>query len=202
MKESRFLSMTETAGQEMKLKTGEPWISVTRNWRRRTQRPTPHYLNDWYAPERTPRCLTAPTRRRSPLGAGENRVLDWFLNRTNRNFSKLSRRDLGSQGSNRRTPERQWGSTGENLKSRTARNPARRTRVSGTNEVAAGGGAAFVDYAWLVISRYGHLRRAVGGNTPRRRMELLASAEFRGPGGWAKVHVFWSDERAVPRSSG
>jgi 6-phosphogluconolactonase len=28
--------------------------------------------------------------------------------------------------------------------------------------------------------------------------ELLASDEFRGQVDWAKVHVFWSDERAVP----
>jgi 6-phosphogluconolactonase len=28
--------------------------------------------------------------------------------------------------------------------------------------------------------------------------ELLASSEFRGQVDWAKVHVFWSDERAVP----
>ena len=37
-----------------------------------------------------------------------------------------------------------------------------------------------------------------GGNTPRAMFELLASDEFRGQVDWAKVHVFWSDERAVP----
>jgi 6-phosphogluconolactonase len=31
--------------------------------------------------------------------------------------------------------------------------------------------------------------------------EILASAEFRGQVDWAKVHVFWSDERAVPPES-
>jgi 6-phosphogluconolactonase len=37
-----------------------------------------------------------------------------------------------------------------------------------------------------------------GGNTPRMLFEYLASEEFRGQVDWAKVHVFWSDERAVP----
>ena len=37
-----------------------------------------------------------------------------------------------------------------------------------------------------------------GGETPRHMFELLASEEFRGQVDWAKVHVFWSDERAVP----
>jgi 6-phosphogluconolactonase len=31
--------------------------------------------------------------------------------------------------------------------------------------------------------------------------EILASEEFRGQVDWAKVHVFWSDERAVPPTS-
>ena len=31
--------------------------------------------------------------------------------------------------------------------------------------------------------------------------EVLASPEFRGQVDWAKVHVFWSDERAVPPES-
>jgi 6-phosphogluconolactonase len=37
-----------------------------------------------------------------------------------------------------------------------------------------------------------------GGETPRQMFQLLASDEFRGQVDWAKVHVFWSDERAVP----
>jgi 6-phosphogluconolactonase len=40
-----------------------------------------------------------------------------------------------------------------------------------------------------------------GGNTPRMLFEFLASDEFRAQVDWAKVHVFWSDERAVPPDS-
>lgn len=37
-----------------------------------------------------------------------------------------------------------------------------------------------------------------GGTTPRRVYELLASGEYTGRVTWAKVHVFFGDERAVP----
>ena len=37
-----------------------------------------------------------------------------------------------------------------------------------------------------------------GGNTPNAMFEFLASDEFRGQVDWAKVHIFWGDERAVP----
>jgi 6-phosphogluconolactonase len=66
-------------------------------------------------------------------------------------------------------------------------------------EVARAGARLFVDYAWQSISRHGQFLVALsGGNTPRAMFEFLASAEFRGQVDWAKVHVFWSDERAVP----
>jgi len=66
-------------------------------------------------------------------------------------------------------------------------------------EVARAAARLFVDYAWQAISRYGRFMVALsGGNTPRAMFQLLASAEFRGQVDWAKVHVFWSDERAVP----
>jgi 6-phosphogluconolactonase len=37
-----------------------------------------------------------------------------------------------------------------------------------------------------------------GGATPRRLYELLASPEFQPRIPWAKLHLFWSDERLVP----
>ena len=66
-------------------------------------------------------------------------------------------------------------------------------------EVARAAARLFVDYAWQSIARHGQFLVALsGGNTPRMMFELLASNEFRGQVDWAKVHVFWTDERAVP----
>jgi 6-phosphogluconolactonase len=66
-------------------------------------------------------------------------------------------------------------------------------------EVARGAARLFIDYAWQSIAKDGQFKVALsGGNTPRAMFELLASDEFRGQVDWAKVHVFWSDERAVP----
>jgi 6-phosphogluconolactonase len=67
------------------------------------------------------------------------------------------------------------------------------------SEVARGAARLFVDYAWQSIARHGKFMVALsGGNTPRMLFEFLASDDFRGQVDWAKVHVFWSDERAVP----
>lgn len=66
-------------------------------------------------------------------------------------------------------------------------------------EVARGGARLFIDYAWQSIAKDGKFMVALsGGSTPRQMFGLLASDEFRGQVDWAKVHVFWSDERAVP----
>jgi 6-phosphogluconolactonase len=66
-------------------------------------------------------------------------------------------------------------------------------------EVARGAARMFVDYAWQSIAKYGQFMVALsGGNTPRMLFEFLASDEFRGQVDWTKVHLFWSDERAVP----
>jgi 6-phosphogluconolactonase len=66
-------------------------------------------------------------------------------------------------------------------------------------EVARGAARRFVEYAWQAISRDGQFMVALsGGETPRAMFALLASDEFRGQVDWAKVHAFWSDERAVP----
>jgi 6-phosphogluconolactonase len=69
-------------------------------------------------------------------------------------------------------------------------------------EVARAAARYFVDYAWQSISKDGRFLVALsGGNTPRQMFGILASDEFRGQVDWAKVHVFWSDERAVPPAS-
>jgi 6-phosphogluconolactonase len=69
-------------------------------------------------------------------------------------------------------------------------------------EVARAAARLFVDFAWQSIARHGKFTVALsGGNTPRAMFELLASAEFRGQIDWPKVHIFWSDERAVPPES-
>lgn len=69
-------------------------------------------------------------------------------------------------------------------------------------EVARAAARLFVDYAWQSIAKYGQFMVALsGGNTPRQSFEFLASDEFRGQVDWAKVQVFWSDERAVPPES-
>jgi 6-phosphogluconolactonase len=66
-------------------------------------------------------------------------------------------------------------------------------------EVARGATRLFIDYAWQSIAKDGKFMVALsGGNTPRFMFRLLASDEFRGQVDWAKVHVFWGDERAVP----
>jgi 6-phosphogluconolactonase len=68
--------------------------------------------------------------------------------------------------------------------------------------VARGAARLFVDYAWQSIAKNGQFMVALsGGNTPQAMFKLLASDEFRGQVDWAKVHVFWSDERAVPPSN-
>jgi len=66
-------------------------------------------------------------------------------------------------------------------------------------EVARGAARHFVEYAWQSIAKDGQFMVALsGGETPRQMFELLATDEFRGQVDWAKVHIFWSDERAVP----
>jgi len=66
-------------------------------------------------------------------------------------------------------------------------------------EVARAAARLFVDYAWQSIAKHDQFLVALsGGSTPRMMFELLASSEFRGQVDWAKVQVFWSDERAVP----
>lgn len=65
--------------------------------------------------------------------------------------------------------------------------------------VARAAARLFVEWAWQFIAREGSFCVALsGGNTPRELYRLLATDEFRSQVDWAKVHVFWGDERAVP----
>jgi 6-phosphogluconolactonase len=57
----------------------------------------------------------------------------------------------------------------------------------------------FVDWAWQAIARDGQFHVALsGGSTPSKLYRLLASPEYRTQVDWAKVRLFWGDERAVP----
>jgi 6-phosphogluconolactonase len=57
----------------------------------------------------------------------------------------------------------------------------------------------FVDTASEAIAANGRFSVALsGGSTPRPVYSLLASEAFAGRIDWAKVHVFWGDERCVP----
>jgi 6-phosphogluconolactonase len=66
-------------------------------------------------------------------------------------------------------------------------------------EVARAAARRFVDWAWQAIARDGKFQVALsGGSTPREMYRLLATQEFRTQIDWARVHLFWGDERAVP----
>jgi 6-phosphogluconolactonase len=66
-------------------------------------------------------------------------------------------------------------------------------------ELARAAARKFVDWAWQAIARDGKFLVALsGGSTPKALFRLLSSDEFRGQIDWARVHLFWGDERAVP----
>jgi 6-phosphogluconolactonase len=65
--------------------------------------------------------------------------------------------------------------------------------------VARAAARQFVDWAWQSIAREGSFIVALsGGSTPRELYGLLATPEYRAQVDWARVHLFWGDERAVP----
>jgi len=65
-------------------------------------------------------------------------------------------------------------------------------------QVAQAAAERFVDYSIASVSDHGSFAVALaGGSTPRRAYELLASEEFKGRIEWARVHLFFGDERAV-----
>lgn len=58
----------------------------------------------------------------------------------------------------------------------------------------------FVAIANDAIAERGRFMVALsGGSTPKMLFELLATDEWRGKVDWAKTHLFWGDERYVPK---
>lgn len=66
-------------------------------------------------------------------------------------------------------------------------------------EVARAAALRFVELAQSAINARGRFSVALsGGSTPKQMYQLLASDEFKEQIDWAKVHVFFGDERCVP----
>lgn len=69
------------------------------------------------------------------------------------------------------------------------------------DQLATAAAVAFSEHAQSFITRQGGFSVALsGGNTPRRVYELLASDEFKNQIAWKDVHIFFGDERPVPRN--
>jgi 6-phosphogluconolactonase len=89
--------------------------------------------------------------------------------------------------------------TGEIRKGVTTENSPEVQVFANAAEVARAAARSFVDYAWQSIAKDGQFMVALsGGKTPQQMFALLASDAYRGQVDWGKVHIFWSDERAVP----
>jgi 6-phosphogluconolactonase len=73
-------------------------------------------------------------------------------------------------------------------------------QVHATAEAASRAGAeSFVEHARRAIAARGRFDVALsGGDTPRRMYEMLAEEPLASRVDWARVHVFWGDERGVP----
>src|ERR1700742_1134237 len=58
----------------------------------------------------------------------------------------------------------------------------------------------FVDLAASAIAERGRFMVALsGGSTPKALFELLATDAWRDRVDWSKTHLFWGDERFVPK---
>ena len=58
----------------------------------------------------------------------------------------------------------------------------------------------FVTSATQAIAQRGRFLTAFsGGSTPNRLYQILAGAPYRAQVDWGRVHVFWGDERCVPK---
>lgn len=68
-------------------------------------------------------------------------------------------------------------------------------------QLARAAAVAFSKHSQHFITHQGRFSVALsGGNTPRRVYELLASDEFKNQIAWKDVHIFFGDERPVPRN--
>jgi 6-phosphogluconolactonase len=68
--------------------------------------------------------------------------------------------------------------------------------------IARNAARLFVEWAWQSIANDGRFCVALsGGKTPGLFFRVLASKDFRTQVDWARVHVFWGDERPVPPES-
>ncbi len=66
-------------------------------------------------------------------------------------------------------------------------------------EVARAATRRFIELGKAAIVANGRFSVALaGGSTPKRVYELLASEEFNGQLDWARVYIFFGDERCVP----
>ena len=66
-------------------------------------------------------------------------------------------------------------------------------------ELAAAAAELFVTLAEDAVQARGRFAVALaGGSTPRGTYALLASSTFASRVDWARVHLFWGDERCVP----
>lgn len=71
--------------------------------------------------------------------------------------------------------------------------------LTDADAVARAVAARFVEIACEAVGARGRFSVALsGGTTPRRVYELLSGEEFSARVEWAKVHVFFGDERCVP----
>jgi 6-phosphogluconolactonase len=67
-------------------------------------------------------------------------------------------------------------------------------------EVARTAAEQFVEVATTAVAKRGRFAAALaGGSTPRRMFELLGGDQLRKRVDWPAVHLFFSDERCVPR---
>ena len=77
--------------------------------------------------------------------------------------------------------------------------PAQVLVIDDAEAVARAAADRFVELAGSAMASEGRLSVALaGGSTPRRTYQMLASDEYRERIDWARIHIFFGDERCVP----